>query len=201
MIFFLFQIDISHFLTPLFHPSFVEVLRILEQQDTEMKQERAFKRFVRDYGTHYLSSAFLGAKMSAITYYTSYERLKLGKQHLQECNGKQAFSKFKLDVNEEESNKKSMNLSQCWSDGDANQVQDQVRTRLVTFGTKSPSDISKWSEEEITPIPIKFELTPIVNLFNPSALDERYNITSSTILKWFLPLYLRHCKVSKYQKI
>ena len=57
------------------------VLKILEQQDTEIKQERAFKKFVRDYGTHYLSSAFLGAKLSAVTHYTSYEKLKLGKSH------------------------------------------------------------------------------------------------------------------------
>ena len=55
-----FQIEISQFLTPSFHPSFVGVLQILEKQDTEVKQKRAFKRFVRDYGTHYLSSAYLG---------------------------------------------------------------------------------------------------------------------------------------------
>ena len=54
------QIDVSQFLTPSFHPTFVGVLRILADQDTEVKQQRAFKRFVRDYGTHYVSSAFLG---------------------------------------------------------------------------------------------------------------------------------------------
>ena len=54
------QIDVSQFLTPSFHPTFVGVLRILSEQNTEVKQQRAFKRFVRDYGTHYLSSAFLG---------------------------------------------------------------------------------------------------------------------------------------------
>ena len=54
------QIDVSQFLTPSFHPTFLGVLRILSEQDTEVKQQRAFKRFVRDYGTHYLSSAFLG---------------------------------------------------------------------------------------------------------------------------------------------
>ena len=42
------------------------------------------KKFqVRDYGTHYLSSAFLGAKMSAVTHFTSYERLKLDRQELE----------------------------------------------------------------------------------------------------------------------
>ena len=108
----------------------------------------------------------------------------------------QSFDQFELKVDDkDEKNKKSMNLSQCWFDGDGDHVGNQDRTRLVSFGTESPSDISKWIDEDIQPIPIKFELTPIVNLFNPMALDERYNISSSTILKWFLPLYLRYCKV------
>ena len=44
----------------------------------------------------------------------------------------------------------------------------------------------------------KFELTPIVNLFTEENLDERYNVSSVTILEWFLPLYLKYCKVYKY---
>ena len=47
-----------------------------------MKQIRAFKGFVRDYGTHYLSSVYLGAKISAVTYFTAYERLKNGPRFL-----------------------------------------------------------------------------------------------------------------------
>jgi hypothetical protein len=43
-----------------------------------VKQIRAFKSFVRDYGTHYLSSVYLGAKISATTHFTAYERLKFG---------------------------------------------------------------------------------------------------------------------------
>ena len=60
-------------------------------------------------------------------------------------------------------------------------------------------------QEDIHPIPIKFELTPIVNLLTVDNLDERYNITSKAILEWFLPLYLKYCKVcittgEKYMK-
>ena len=51
-------------------------------------------------------------------------------------------------------------------------------------------------QEDILPIPIKFELTPIVNLFTVDNMDERYNITSKEILNWFLPLYLKYCKVT-----
>jgi len=189
------KIDVSQFLTPSFHPTFVGVLRILADQDTEVKQQRAFKRFVRDYGTHYVSSAFLGAKISSLTRYSSYERLMLGKQKLIECSTMQAFDYFKL---EDEQEKKSLNLSQCWSDGDGNHIDEGAnsRTRLVNFGTKPNKKLTDW--KDIKPIPIKIELTPIVNLFNPTNLDEKHNISSSDILDWFLPLYLKYCKVLKY---
>jgi len=199
------KIDVSEFLTPSFHPTFVGVLRILAQQDTEVKQKRAFKRFVRDYGTHYVSSAFLGAKISSLTKYSSYERLNLGKQNLLECSSMQAFKKFKIDNEEkkkdDEENDESLNLSQCWSDGNENHLDvsgSSSRTRLVNFGTKPDKKLGKTDWKDIKPIPIKIELTPIVNLFNPSALDERYNVSSADILQWFLPLYLKYCKVLKY---
>ena len=70
------------------------------------------------------------------------------------------------------------------------------RTKLVNFGTKPNKKLTDW--KDIKPIPIKIELTPIVNLFNPTNLDEKHNISSSDILDWFLPLYLKYCKVSSY---
>ena len=43
---------------------------------------RAFKRFIRDYGTHYVSSAYLGSKVAVKVFYDNYERLKFGRQRL-----------------------------------------------------------------------------------------------------------------------
>ena len=77
--------DISQFLIPGFHPAFIEVLKILESQDTETRQLRAFKKFVRDYGTHYLSSVFMGSKVTAQTFFSSYERLKFNKKKVIKC--------------------------------------------------------------------------------------------------------------------
>ena len=48
--------------------------------------------------------------MSAITYYTSYERLKLGRQTLEECSAKQSFNTFKLDIDDENEKLKSLNI-------------------------------------------------------------------------------------------
>ena len=65
----------------------------------------------------------------------------------------------------------------------------------------SGSELKKWKEKkQEKPIPIKFELTPIVNLFTSDNLD-RHNISSANITKWFLPLYVRYCKVISPIKI
>ena len=75
------------------------------------------------------------------------------------------------------------------------------RSKLVHFGTKPDkkklADWKKSTENPINPIPIKAEFTPIVNLFSTANLDEKHNISSTAILQWFLPLYLKYCKVRK----
>ena len=138
-----------------------------------------------------------GAKITSMTYFTSYERLKLGPKDLAQCSSLQAFDKFKFEQADDEKKAISLNLTQCWSDGDGSHLNGKVaRTKLVTYGTKpDDKDLGKWVDEDIRPIPIKMELTPIVNLFTPTNLDERYNISSTDILDWFLPLYLKYCKV------
>ena len=84
---------------------------------------------------HYSQNTYislnLGAKMSSLTRYSSYERLMLGKQKLIECSSMQAFEKFKLEDKElKESLNSSMyasgvhGLSKCWSDGDKNHLQE-----------------------------------------------------------------------------
>ena len=45
-----------------------------------MRQSRAFKRFVRDYGTHFVSSSLMGARIAAVTFHDSQERVKFGRK-------------------------------------------------------------------------------------------------------------------------
>ena len=97
-----FQVDVSHFLTPGFHLSFLEVLKYMEKQDTTIKQARAFKRFIRDYGTHYISSAYMGSKVATTIFYDNYERLKYGRQQLNNCSDEVAKSSFGLQPEPEE---------------------------------------------------------------------------------------------------
>ena len=79
------------------------------------------------------------------------------------------------------------------------------RSKLVNFGTKpDKKKLADWKNSKdpagnpnFNPIPIKAEFTPIVNLFSTANLDEKHNISSTAILQWFLPLYLKYCKVRK----
>ena len=45
-------------------------------------------------------------------------------------------------------------------------------------------DLESWSDEDFAPIPVKFELTPVVNLFTMENLDEKQNVSSAKILEW-----------------
>ena len=49
-------------------------------QEGKVRQSRAFKRFVRDYGTHFVSSSLMGAKVSAISFHDGQERVKFGRK-------------------------------------------------------------------------------------------------------------------------
>ena len=77
------------------------------------------------------------------------------------------------------------------------------RSKLVNFGTKpDKKKLADWKDsKDFNPIPIKAEFTPIVNLFSTTNLDEKHNISSTAILQWFLPLYLKYCKVRKFLQI
>ena len=74
----------------------------------------------------------------------------------------------------------------------------ESRTLLTGFGKgpESGKELKDWSKaKQEKPIPIKFELTPVVNLFTSENL-EPLNINATNITSWFLPLYVRYCKVS-----
>lgn len=201
--FFTFQVDISHFLTPGFHPAFIEVLKYLEKQDSSVRQTRAFKRFVRDYGTHYVSSSLLGAKISATVFYSNYERLKYGKQRLFNCTREATMRAFDIPVDDDDD---IVDPDDDENDVDATakmktcpeiDLMDEERILKSTYGTApKDGDLDKWTDkDDFLPMPVKFELTPIVNLFTVENLDDRLNISSKKILKWFLPLYLKYCTV------
>lgn len=114
--------DVSHFLTPGFHPAFLEVLRYLAKQKSEVKQTRAFKRFVRDYGTHYVSSAYMGAKIATVTFYDGPERLKFGKQRLLNCS--ETFARDQFDLKLEFDKSDDEDKDEDDDDYDADVVED-----------------------------------------------------------------------------
>lgn len=206
------KVDVSHFLTPGFHPAFLEVLRFLEKQEGRVRQSRAFKRFVRDYGTHFVSSSLMGAKIAAVTFHDGQERVKFGRQRLLNCSEAFVRDQFGLGLDiggedEEEDNEDEDEddeaESRAFRDLDYDMPcpfvdpSNSDRALVSTYGTPPPesdSDMDSWDEEMI-PIPVKFELTPIVNLFTQENLDERHGISSEAILRWFLPLYLDFCDV------
>jgi len=70
----IFRIDVSSFSKPEFHPSFKDAMRKLNRAAREPKEERSkqvLKAFISEFGTHYMSSAWLGATLTAETRFAS----------------------------------------------------------------------------------------------------------------------------------
>ncbi|XP_071744545.1 uncharacterized protein [Lepeophtheirus salmonis] len=207
-----YKVEISQFLTPSFHPAFLGVLKYMEKQTSEVRQLRAFKKFIRDYGTHFLSASFLGNKISSYSFFNSFEKMKNGREKIGECGEIFAYKILGIDMgkksgskdNEDDKKMKRMEEDPCQNLTSRIYLpQDELidRTEKSIFGNSVPKKgLEKWSEEKTKMlIPIKYQLSPIINLFTPENMDERYNVSSSTILKWFLPFYMKYCKVFEIQ--
>ena len=75
---------------------------------------------------------------------------------------------------------------------------DNVEEIIITKGSR-PTDIKNWVTQSFTPVPLQFQLSPIVNLFTKTNLQRnKISATDNEILnfkKWFLPMYWDYCKM------
>ena len=129
----------------------------------------------------------MGSKITAVAFYDNYERIKYGQARLFNCTS--AFLAKKFNSDDEEYEPKDEKGCPEIDPTDIN------RAKVTRFGpapeNKKKIDLSKdWNKGDaktgFEPVAIKFELTPIVNLFTPENLDFKHDISSSRILKWFL---------------
>jgi len=70
----IFRIDVSSFSKPEFHPSFKDAMRNLNRaakEPTKKRSKQSLKAFISEFGTHYMSSAWLGATLTTETRFIS----------------------------------------------------------------------------------------------------------------------------------
>ena len=166
----------------------------LQQLYTAASQSHArklsvFFKFIRQYGTHFTIKTKLGAQFIHETRYSGEVRREFNSDTLKACSHKSGAKIFGIQI-EKDSSKCTSSAKQKL---DA-MSRENFEEIVVTKGSR-PTDIKNWATQLFTPIPLQFQLSPIVNLFTDQNLKRNNIVNSAVIRRWFLPMYWNYCKI------
>ena len=153
-------------------------------------KKSAFFKFIRQYGTHFTIKTKLGAQFIHETRYSSKIRENFNSETLRECSQRSGAKIFGIQV-EKDSSKCTSSDQQKLN----NMKRGNIEEVTITKGSR-PDTIRKWSIQEFTPVPLKFQLSPIVNLFtNGNYKRNDINVNGIALRRWFLPMFWDYCKI------
>ena len=158
------QLD-THFLPPFTKP-FKYALKDLHKASfgSLALKTTQFIKFIRQYGTHFTIKTKLGAQFVHETRYSGEVRRQFSADKLRACSHVQGSKIFGIQIEKDS--------SKC-SSSDKNQLdamsRGNVEEIIVTKGSR-PTDIKNWATQVFTPVPLQFQLSPIVNLFTDQNL-------------------------------
>ena len=158
-------------------------------------QRTAFKKFVGQYGTHFLVRTKLGAEFAHQTKYHEKARKEFNANTLKECNYVKGARLFGIQVEQSKSGCTSSQESKLKQLGSST-----VEVEVITKGSR-PTDIEHWAKQKFTPVPLKFKLSSIINLMKKQYIEDQNledkgeKVNSFEIRKWFVPLYYDYCTV------
>ena len=179
------QLDTHHlppFTTP-FKAALQQLITALYRGNWYLRSE--FLKFIRQYGTHFTIKTKLGAQFVHETRYSGNVRQEFNSDTLRACSHVQGSKIFGIQI--EKDNSKCSNSDKRRLD---TMSRDNVEEIIITKGSR-PTDIKNWVTQSFTPVPLQFQLSPIVNLFTKTNLQRnKISATDNEILnfrKWFLP--------------
>ena len=120
----------------------VQYIKLILQKE-KAQQEKVFRDFVNNYGTHFSTNTYMGVKVHAERRYSKKEREDIDDADLKRCNTENAIKvvKFQMDVDSKGCKQQAI-LSQRASSSNIR------RTVITTFGTFMSKDIEKSSAIE-----------------------------------------------------
>ena len=191
-----YQVSLSSFELPLFTNPFISSLGNLYdvRNESQAKKKKVFKRFIGDFGTHFMKSVDLGASFAQKSVSSGSVRNQMGFEALEQCTSKQGVRVFGTQY-EKDNSQCTSNVEEQLSDLGKNEFTSEI----VTKGSR-PTDIKAWAIQEFNPVPLRFTFSPIVNLFKKTNIEKKNlkndlgeKINSSVISAWFFPLYDDFC--------
>jgi len=197
-----FRIDVSSFSKSEFHPSFKDALRQLNKaakEPTSRRSKEVLKAFISEFGTHYMSSAWLGATLTTETRFASKSENEGERRRRQDCI-EESFGKatgtgvtvkeIRVNVNLQggkiggttggwganSDSTFNREAKDCLKDDDNNRFYAEnrfERTRITSVGSAPKADPEAWAEDvKSSPAVIDRELKEISSLFTEDFIGD-----------------------------
>ena len=136
----------------------------------------------------------MGARMAVTRRYSQSEFEKTNYSKLKKCSAE----RFKVSLlNGPNGGKSSEECSSTEFEGNSKEIEEYDREYITSYGSKPGVNLIEWANQNFeAPLPVKMELSPIINLFTKahfSGDDEIKSIQIENILQWFVPLYYSYC--------
>lgn len=154
-----------------------------------------FKKFIKDFGSHYSSETFLGARLIHNRRYTEQEQKLLKSDGMVDCSKQEtkisAFATLRIP---------SDACRQVTKENTTHHSTSFVREETITFGSRPSTKTADWSAQDLTnQVPIRQRLVPIWKLFEQHSLSRIHPSMSELVfLSWLRPLYDDICNIMGY---
>ena len=198
-----FEVDILKHLKPAFTSDFILALKELEHAakhpSSSESQESMKDFFTEQYGTHYMSKVFMGASMTTENRYVGTETSLTLRQKRKNCSDNSYKMSVGGGVRGLDLSAEYENAAKKCKEGDANDKffseNKFSEYTVVERGSTPTNDGREWRTNIArSPIPIRFWLRPISNLFLEEWLKE-HDLDAALLREYFTNSTRNYCKV------
>jgi len=162
--------------------------------DSCQVQQNAFRTFIGNYGTHYFTKVNFGASISTYTEYSERTSSMLNDQQMEACSGQDMSIQFGPVLGLSNSEDNCNGEARASIDENSNSNMQRLK---ITKGSRPNEDTGSWAEGDFVPVPLQFNLAPIINLLTDSNLDENSGLSLDRprLRQWLVPMYFNYCEV------
>ena len=190
----LYAMQISRRYPPPFQQPFKNAVLALISATTEDKRKDEFYKLIKEFGTHFVQKATVGARLSIVRRYSRQTFKHASEEQIESCN------KFRLGyfyVKEESGN----NCTSLENAGESMIFKNIQREQIISYGSKPSNSLIDWANQEFdSPVPIKMTLVPIIDLFHRDFMQhdiELKDMDYAATREWMRPLYENYCEDMK----
>lgn len=194
-----YTVEIREVHHPTLKKQFIKTVKRLDLCYKKNKGSDCAKSFFKHYGTHYISRALFGSKITRTKMLDNENSNSLSKRDKEDCLSGQAKASL-LGLISPQANKnkcKGLDIST-----EKLRAYNVVEETVVTIGSRPRKTLEDWANQNDDPDIIEKEIAPISNLFTEYFMDieELKDVDYKHIKLWMEDQILSYCSIFKGER-